>query len=242
MILRRKDAWAVTAAALLMNCLLCSCREIQATGQISLNIPYHGFFDQSIVHEIDIQINASDLLDQRMNPLEKTKYQTAVTIDNERFENVAFSTKGGSSLAIPSSTGSCRYPFKLNFGKYDKDQTYYGLDKLNLSNLYDDPSGMRDWLAYRIMEEAGVDAPLTSYVWLTVNGEDMGLYLAVEDVGESWMERTGHQNGALYKPEAKISDMNLRGADDAKIIEEEGLLAFFQNRIERYCESKKTLI
>ncbi len=225
--------WTAILAAVLTMSFLCSCGMKQEKRQTPSAAPYHGFFDQSIVHEIDVQISDSDLQDQREHPLEKTKYRVDVTIDSEQIENVAFSTKGGSSLALPSSTGSCRYPFKLNFGKYEDDQTYYGLDKLNLSNLYDDPSGMRDWLAYRIMEETGVDAPLTSYVWLKINGEDMGLYLAVEDIDDSWLKRTGHQDGTLYKPEAKVSDMNLRGADDANIIMEKGLLAFFQNRIEQ---------
>ena len=233
MLSRTKKAWTAIASASFTMLLLCSCEAKQTMNTLSSPKTYHGFFDQSIVHQIDVQISDTDLQKQRENPLEKKKYKVDVTIDSERIENVAFSTKGGSSLAIPTSSGSSRYPFKLNFGKYEKDQTYYGLDKLNLSNLYDDPSEMRDWLAYRIMEEAGVDAPLTSYVWLTVNGNDMGLYLAVEDIDESWLERTGHKESKLYKPEAKISDMNLRGTDDAQIIQEKGLLAFFQNRIKQ---------
>jgi len=124
-----------------------------------------------------------------------------------------------------SSSGSRRLPYKIYFGTYDEGQTYYGLDKLNLLNSYGDPSGMRDWLSYRIMEEAGIDAPLTSYVWLTLNGEDIGLYLAVEEVGNSWMERTGHKDAKLYKPAAKASGINIEGEDDEKIIMEKSPLA-----------------
>ena len=41
---------------------------------------------------------------------------------------------------------------------------------------------MKDYLSYRLMAAAGAAAPLCSYVWITVNGEDWGLYLAVEGV------------------------------------------------------------
>lgn len=37
---------------------------------------------------------------------------------------------------------------------------------------------MKDFLSYQFMAAAGAAAPLCSYVWITVNGEDWGLYLA----------------------------------------------------------------
>ncbi|MBP5580611.1 MAG: CotH kinase family protein, partial [Ruminococcus sp.] len=48
-----------------------------------------------------------------------------------------------------------------------------------------------------------VDAPLCSYVYITVNGEDWGLYLAVEAIEDSFLERNyGSNYGDLYKPDA----------------------------------------
>ena len=37
--------------------------------------------------------------------------------------------------------------------------------------------------------EFGVASPLVSYCYITVNGEDWGLYLAVEAVEDSFLER-----------------------------------------------------
>ena len=39
---------------------------------------------------------------------------------------------------------------------------------------------MKNYLAYDMMDHMGVPSPLCSYVWVTVNGEDWGLFLAVE--------------------------------------------------------------
>ena len=70
----------------------------------------------------------------------------------------------------------------MEFDHYDNSKSYYGLDKLNLNNLIQDNTMMKDCLVYRLMGEFGVASPLCSYVYLTVNGEDWGLYLAVEGV------------------------------------------------------------
>lgn len=62
---------------------------------------------------------------------------------------------------------------------------------------------MKDFLSYQLMAAAGAAAPLCSYVWITVNGEDWGLYLAVEGVEESFLLRNyGTDYGELYKPDS----------------------------------------
>lgn len=50
----------------------------------------------------------------------------------------------------------------------------------------------------------GVASPLCSYVYITVNGEDWGLYLAVEGIEESFLQRNyGTNYGELYKPDSQ---------------------------------------
>ena len=89
----------------------------------------------------------------------------------------------------------------MNFGKYVENQTYYGLNKLNLNNIYADATDMKDYISYKIFDEAGVDSPLVSYVDIQINGEEFGLYLAIEDISESYLNRTNDGEGELYKPE-----------------------------------------
>ena len=163
-------------------------------------------FDTSLVHEINIEISDEDWADLKENPLAKTKYKTNITIDGETMNSVSFATKGNTSLSsVASDKDSDRYSFKLNFGKYVDDQTYYGLKKLNLNNLYADATYMKDYLSYQIFRTIGAEAPLTSYVHLSINGESFGLYLAVEEVDESFLSRNG-EDGALYKPETEMLD------------------------------------
>ena len=62
---------------------------------------------------------------------------------------------------------------------------------------------MKDYLVYRLMGNFGVASPLCSYVYITVNGEDWRLYLAVEAVEDAFLERNyGKEAGELYKPDS----------------------------------------
>ena len=65
-----------------------------------------------------------------------------------------------------------------------------------------DSTMMKDYLCYTMFRKTGIDAPLCSYVWVTVNGKDYGLFLAVEEIDETFLERTGWENGVLYKPDS----------------------------------------
>ena len=159
-------------------------------------------FDTSYVHTINVEIDDDDWEDLKANPTQKTKYQADITIDGETINDVSFSTKGNTSLSsVSSDSDSDRYSFKVNFGKYVENQTYYGLNKLNLNNIYADATYMKDYISYKIFDEAGVDSPLVSYVDIQINGEEFGLYLAIEDISESYLNRTNDGEGELYKPE-----------------------------------------
>ena len=66
---------------------------------------------------------------------------------------------------------------------------------------------MKTWIAYDMMRFMEVPAPLCSYVWVTVNGEDWGLFLAIEEPEEAFARRNfGKDHGSLYKPDYKSLD------------------------------------
>ena len=212
-----KKLCALLLAALFAVSVLTACQSKQSSGsdeeKKSEAASYEsGLFDTSYVHKINVEISEDDWKDLRENPLKKTKYSVDVTIDGDTVENVSFATKGNTSLSQVADSDSDRYSFKINFGKYEKGQTYQGLDKLNLNNIMSDATYMKDYLSYLIMRKAGVSASLTSYVELSINGEVHGLYIAIEDVSDSFLERnTGDDDGALYKPETDRLD-NAGGA------------------------------
>ena len=168
--------------------------------QRTLEAGYEGLFDTGFVHTIDIEIADWDSVIAAAT--EETYTECSVTIDGEKMVGVGIRAKGNTSLSSVASMGSEKYSFKIEFDQFVKGKTYHGLDKLSLNNLIYDATMMKDYLAYTMMNRAGVPAPLCSYVQMTVNGEPWGLYLAVEGVEESFMERNNMTTGELYKPDS----------------------------------------
>lgn len=158
-------------------------------------------FDTSVVHTIDIVM---DDWEGFIAGCEDEEYVLCdLVIDGEEQPGAAIRAKGNTSLSSVAAYGNDRYSFKVEFDHYDSSLSYYGLDKLNLNNIIQDNTYMKDYLCYQLMAAAGAPAPLCSYVWITVNGEDWGLYLAVEAVEESFLLRNyGTDYGELYKPDS----------------------------------------
>ena len=186
----------VIAAILLMNG--------RAIGLALLETPMgyeERLFDNTKVHTIDIVMDDWDGF--IASATSEEYYDATLVIDGETFKNTAIRGKGNTSLSMVSSMDSERYSFKVEFDHYDDALSYHGLDKLSLNNLIQDATMMKDYLAYTLMKEAGAAAPLCSFVYITVNGEDWGLYLAVEGIEESFLERNfGADYGELYKPDS----------------------------------------
>lgn len=158
-------------------------------------------FDTDKVHTIDIIM---DDWDEFLKTAQSEEYSDCtVIIDGEAYKNVGIRGKGNTSLSTVSSMGSDRYSFKVEFDQYDKNKSYHGLDKLSLNNVIQDNTYMKDYLTYQMMNEFGASAPLCSFAYITVNGEDWGLYLAVEGVEDSFLQRNfGNDYGNLYKPDS----------------------------------------
>ena len=149
------------------------CGEALGLQAASVEMGYESrLFDTSQVHTIDILMEDWDGFLETCQ--DKEYAQCSLVIDGETYGSAAIRAKGNNSLSSVSAYGNDRYSFKVEFDHYDSSKTYYGLDKLNLNNLIQDNTMMKDYLVYRLMGDFGVAAPLCSYVYLTVNGEDWG--------------------------------------------------------------------
>lgn len=174
-------------------------------------------FDKSKVHHIDIQIDDWQGFLETARDEEYTPVN--MTIDGEQFKHIGLRTKGNNSLRLTHKYGHQRYSLKIEFDHYYSN-TYYGLDKFSLDSSFQDNSYLKTYLAFDMMDFMGVATPLISYTYVTVNGDDWGLFLAIEEPEESFARRNYGQNyGQLYKPDYKFlseenADVHLRYTDD----------------------------
>ncbi len=159
-------------------------------------------FGQSRVHSIELVVDEADWLALLQNPREKEYIHAAAVIDGEAFEGLGLRAKGSNSLNQTLKYGSSRFSLKLEFDHFDDGMSYYGLDKLSLNGCFQDNACLKETLTYDMMAHMGVAAPLCSYAFVTVNGEDWGLFTAIEEVEEAFVRRNyGAAHGMLYKPE-----------------------------------------
>lgn len=174
-------------------------------------------FDGSRVHRVDIQVEDWEAF--LASAPEEEYIPATVEIDGEVFRQVGLRAKGNNSLRLTAEYGLSRYSLKLEFDHYT-DGSYHGLDKLSLDASFQDNSYLKTWLAFDIMEFLGVPTPLHSFVWVTVNGQPWGLFLAVEEPEESFARRNfGADHGQLYKPDYRSlaeenADVHLRYTTD----------------------------
>jgi len=165
-------------------------------------------FNPEAVVTLSITITDDDWQDILDNPTDEEYHQASLTLNGISLDSVAIRTKGGSSLSSVSRSTSDRYSFKIDINEYVDGQKFFGLKKFTLQNSFNDPTYMREVIAYDLLEEMGVATPRHSYVNFYVNGELFGLYLMVEVIDGEFVENHfDNANGDLYKPDGTGSDL-----------------------------------
>jgi len=165
-------------------------------------------FNSNKVTTVDIEIAEEDWTDMLENASAEELKQADITVNGKKVENVAIRTKGNLSLRSVVNSDSDRYSLKIDFDYYDDTKSLYGLKKLNLNNNYSDSTLMREYISYELMEQMGLPTPAHSYMYVTVNGEERGLFLGVEAVDETFLANNyGSNDGFLFKPDGTGSDL-----------------------------------
>lgn len=185
---------------------------VEVSGGVGVPVAYEtALFDTDEPMRIDIQMAQEEWEKMLDNAIAEEYYACDVLINDQKLCNVGVRPKGNTSLSsIVNNPDSDRYSLKLEFDHYVEGQTCFGLDKLILNNNYADPTNMKEALVYDMYQYLGADASLYNYAEISVNGEYLGIYLALEAVEESFLMRNyGTVEGGLYKPDS----MNMGGGD-----------------------------
>jgi hypothetical protein len=148
----------------------------------------------------------------------------AVVIDGKKVDSVGLRERGNFSNVI--SKTKYKRPFKLVFDAFI-NQRFDEVKSLNLNNCTDDPSFVREALAYRLMRDEKVPAPRTSYAKVYINGLYWGLYLVVESIDKTFLKDyygSKGNDGNLYKTsQTAQAFLNWMGTADSAYQDESGL-------------------
>jgi spore coat protein CotH len=160
-------------------------------------------FQADKVVEVRLEMSNASLKALRNNPMADEYQQGNIVYHGVRLDDVAIRTKGTSSLMTAAmDPESNRYSFKVDFNYYVSGQDLAGIQKMNFNNGFSDPTFMREILSYNLMRALDVPAPRCTFVNLYINDELIGLYTAVEQVDDEFVEDNFEQgDGDLYNAE-----------------------------------------
>jgi spore coat protein CotH len=162
-------------------------------------------FPHDKVVDVNIEIDEDVYKEMNSNATNEEYVMANITYNGYTFNNIAIRPKGNSSLSSVVRMDSDRYSFKIDFNYYEDDQEFLGVTKINLNNIYKDPSMMSEYLGYEMLDDLDAVASRTNYVSLSINEEYFGLYLAVEEVNNLFLDNNyGNHSGEVYKPEQGI--------------------------------------
>ncbi len=163
-------------------------------------------YDPSSVREIRIHFDEVDWR-HRMDSLflisDEERLIGDISIDGTVLEDVGVRWKGYSSY----SPTQVKNPFNIKLDEVHDGQDYQGFSKIKLSNVFQDPSFLREVLSYEIARKY-MPASRTSYANVFVNDTLQGLYTNVEDVGKDFLkEHFGSRNGSFVKGNPPTVDL-----------------------------------
>jgi spore coat protein CotH len=176
-------------------------------------------FDPSIVRSIELtiptdngppssweSINSEAAADDCV-AIRRNYYEGSVTFEGVSYPGVGIHIKGGcgSSRDLDGKAS-----FKVNL-EWDADPTdavcpekrrIYGKKTLSLNNGVQDDTAMHEHLTFDFYRAAGVPAPRTAAIQVSVNGVYFGLYQLIETVDRSLLRRwfdTSGGDGMMYE-------------------------------------------
>lgn len=135
-----------------------------------------------------------------------------VSFEGREWTNVGLRFKGTSSLRAAWSLGTDKMPFKLDFDEFEddfpaiKNQRFHGFKQLSLSTNWNDPTGVRESLAYELLAASGLIAARTAFYEVVLDhGEgpkSLGLYTLVEVIDDTVVPRYFEdKTGTVYDAE-----------------------------------------
>jgi len=156
--------------------------------------PADAFFNDSVVHEIRLQVNTKDLALLKEHWLDKTYYPADFRWNNQVVRNVGIRSRGQGSRR-PN-----KLSLRVDMNRYTDGQTFLGLRSFILRNTSQDPSYMRERLAMLFFRRLGIPAVREAHARVFMNNQYAGLFTIVESPDTDYLQKNLRENtGRLYE-------------------------------------------
>ena len=194
---------------------------------LSLPLFSQGLYDLEHIPVIRITFaenNWSQLLDSLKELGTKERIAATVEIDGKKYPGAGVRYKGNSSYKNPRSKEQKKLPFNLKANFTEKDQRFPGgFETLKLSNLFQDPSFVREVLSYEIARKY-MPASRCNFAKLYINGDYIGLYNNTQAVDDTFLDEAyDAHKGTFFKcdpewEEVKDLETDCKDGDKASLM------------------------
>ena len=145
-----------------------------------------GFYDIGTIQVIEVTFPFQDW-DNRMDTAvagaDGYTLASTVKINGTVFDSVGVRFKGNSSYRSTNA----KNPLHIELD-YVKNQAYQGYSDIKLSNGYQDPSLIREALAYEILDKYMI-APKANFARVYINGSYYGLFTSDESISKKFADK-----------------------------------------------------
>lgn len=161
------------------------------------------FYDINAIREVKIQFEDNDW-DKKLVSLRNTKKKSRltgnITIDGKKYEQVGVRYKGNSSYNATRKEEKAKLPLNVESDYKLKKQDFGDkIETLKLSNMFRDPSYIREVLAYWLANQLVV-SPSANFAKVTVNKTYLGVYTSTESIDSRFLKnKFGDKNGIFFK-------------------------------------------
>jgi len=161
------------------------------------------FYDLYSIKEIRLEFeqeNWEEILSKLKDQGQKKRVTASLKLNGVTYDSVGVRYKGNSSYFSVKRGGQAKLPFNIKLNHKIKGQKIPGkYNTIKLSNVFRDPSFIRETLAYEVARNY-THASKCNYARLFVNDEYMGLYNSVESVDKAFLKHHfGTRKGELIK-------------------------------------------
>jgi spore coat protein H len=189
--------------AVLVLCQSVPLRAAEGTSKKTKRDRGADFFADPALRSFDLEI--SDTAHTALKQTPRTYIPGTVREGGHTWTNVGIHLKGMGSFRTVDEKPS----FALKFDKYLPDQEYCGLTKLMLNNSVQDQTYLAELVATSLFRDAGVPAARVTHCRVRLNGQDLGIYVAIEAMNKRFLKRFfKNTEGNLY--EGYLRDITAR--------------------------------
>lgn len=157
------------------------------------------FYDMDTVRDVYLRFNQSNWWTLLLNNYaSRTNIAADMTVDGRTYPNVGVRFRGNTSYTMLPA-GSEKKGFNIEVDWLVPSQDVLGYDSLNFNNGFNDPTFLREALAYYVMRRHGV-APKANWIRLWLNGTYWGIYINVQQPNKDMMKEWFRSNdGNRYR-------------------------------------------